>query len=240
MSVMKAAVRPMPDCPSLEALVATVELAVDCPERQAVECHLAVCVTCSTELALLREFERDEVLPEEREPVAWIAARLKPMLGMPDAGGKVVEITPQRRFRSWASPLRMSAFSAAAVLVLSLGLFFSWHAQQTTIGGNEDTLRSAPLRALAPTGDLNAQPEEFRWNAVNGAGRYFFKMTEVDGTTLFETRISATSLPLPGEIKKLLQPGKPLLWSVRAEDSSGHEISTSAEQRFRLRPRRPN
>jgi hypothetical protein len=93
-------------------------------------------------------------------------------------------------------------------------------------------MRSAPLHAVAPVGELERVPEEFRWTVVPGAARYSVVVTEVDLTPVFQTRVGTNSIPLPDEVRKMLGPGKILQWTVIAEDSSGRELATTGVQRF--------
>ena len=238
-AVIKEAIRVGTECPSLETLVRALEPADGQPENRAAADHLSSCLHCRTELSLLREFERVESHQEELEDVQWIAARLA-ATPVPQLKPKAPAIVPKviaikaKWWHAWTSPGRLGALAAAAVLIFAIGIYLPWQSSQRGFGGSGDTLRSAPLRALVPAGDLTSVPKEFQWSAVDGAAQYVLTIQEVDRTVIFQMKTTATSLPVPPEAARLLLPGKALLWNVRAVDSSGREIAVSGEQRFRV------
>ena len=238
-AVIKEAMKGRTECPSLETMARTLELAAEQPESRETEEHLSSCLLCRTELSLLREFERIESQQQELEDVQWIAGRLA-ATPVPEIKPQATRVLPKvieikaKWWHVWTSPGRMGALAAAAVLIFAIGIYQPWQGSQRGVERSGDTLRSAPLRALVPAGDLTSVPKEFQWSAVNGAAQYVLTIREVDRTTVFQIKTTATSLPLPPEAAKLLLPGKTLLWSVRAVDGSGREIAASGEQRFRL------
>ena len=239
-AVVKAALQCGADCPAPEALARAMELPSGAGERQTAEGHLKHCAPCRTEFALLQEFERGQERADETAAVDWIVDRLDSSSRPTNSKGKVIEIRPKWWQTFWMSPGRMSALAVAAVLIFAVVLTLPRRQSETTGEGTADVLRSAPLHAIAPSGDLIAPPTEFRWNTVQAATNYVVTVTEVDRTVVFQGKVTTTSLPVPPQLTKLLQPGKTLLWTVRAEDAAGHELTTSGEQRFRVASSPPN
>ena len=68
---LKSALARTPECLSIEALGALS------PDEARGHHHISGCVRCQTELALLREFESSDPLPDEGAAVAWISSHLE-------------------------------------------------------------------------------------------------------------------------------------------------------------------
>jgi hypothetical protein len=229
---MKVALSAASDCPTLETLVQSLDLAQPTAERVAAEDHLKNCATCRNELAMFREFESGQELPHEKDDVDWIAQQLADPLARQKP--KVVEMPLKWWQGGWSSPVGWSAMAAAAVLIFAVAVNMPWHRPAAPVE-QPDVLRSVPLRALSPAGDLTQAPTEFQWSPVNGAAAYVVTVSEVDRTIVYQKKVTNTSLPTPYDVGKLIQPGKTLLWVVRAEDSAGREVMSSGEQSFRLK-----
>lgn len=231
-SVINTALQRGPDCPSFDALTQALELREGAADRVSAEQHVKGCAACRTELALFQEFELGRARPEEIAEADWIAARLAGSLA--NKKSTAVGTRPRWWQRLWSSPAGLGAVAAAAVVILAVVLAVPWRHSEPVREGSGDVLRSAPLRAIEPAGELSVVPKEFRWSAVDGAATYVVTVTEVDRTVLFRGNVSATSLPVSSEVKRVIQPGKTLLWKVSAEDVSGRKLTESGEQRFRL------
>jgi len=227
---IKSALQSGPDCLPLEVLASRMDLPAESKERRAAETHLGECAHCRTELALLREFESGAVRPEEQEAVEWITERLARGSAHPFVRPAGPRQTPWWR-RRWTAPAFAVALAAAATLIVAINV--EWR-QPAIPGEGPDVVRSTPLRAISPVGDLSAPPQEFRWTAVSGASRYRLTVTEADRTLVFQDRFTTTSVPVPGEVRKALQPARTLFWSVAAEDASGSDIGSTGAQLIRL------
>jgi hypothetical protein len=127
-----------------------------------------------------------------------------------------------------------AAFTIAAGLIIVMSIRPKQPA--ATVGEQGEVLRSEPLRAVAPVGDLKAVPDEFRWTAIPGAARYDITVTEVDRTILLQRKIEMTVVPIPEQLRELMKSGTTLLWSVSAENRAGRELARSGVQHFRLQP----
>jgi hypothetical protein len=231
---MKTALSAGGACPSFESLVRSLELAEPTAERLAAEDHLKDCAACRNELALFREFESGQELQHEKDDVDWIAQQLAD--AQAPQRSKVVQMPMKWWQAGWRSPMRWKTTAiaaAAAVLLFVVGINITWRRPAAPVE-QPDVLRSLPLRALSPAGDLTVVPKEFQWSAVSGAAAYVLIVSEVDRTVVYQKKVTNTSLPTPYEVGKLIQPGKTLVWVVRAEDSAGREVMSSGEQRFRL------
>jgi hypothetical protein len=231
---MKAALSASSACPSFEGLVQDLELVEPTAERLAAQDHLKNCVACRNEVALYREFESGQELPHEKDAVDWIAQQLAD--AQSPQKSKVVEMPLNWWQGGWRSPVRWSAVAVAAILIFAVAVNIPWRRPAIPVD-KPDVLRSLPLRALSPAGDLTQAPREFQWSAVSGAAAYVVTISEVDRTVVYQKKVTNTSLPTPYEVGKLIQPGKTLVWVVRAEDSAGREVMSSGEQRFRLEAR---
>ena len=222
---LRSALQAGPDCLPLEVLASRLDLPVESSLRRAAEGHLRDCAHCRTELALLNEFEAGAVRPEERETVEWIEARLA-------VESRRNAVRPVRWWRrSWTPPVFAGALAAAAALIVAINV--EWRRPVIPADG-PDVVRAAPLRAIAPLGDLKSIPQEFRWTAVPGAADYRLTVTEVDRTVVYQDRVIGASAPVPDQVKSLFQPAKTLFWSITAEDASGREIARTSPQLIRL------
>jgi hypothetical protein len=229
--LIRAALQAGPDCPPLQKLAYQMGLGSDTLERRAAEEHVKSCVHCSTQLAISCKFESGAARPEEEESVRWIAAQMR-STGILNNAGRTRNLTPD----GWRRVGKPSLLAAALAVATALIVVVSLKPRQPVaiLGEQSEVLRSEPLRAVAPLGDLRAVPDDFRWTAVAGAARYVLTVTEVDRTILFQGKIETTSAPLPALVRNLLASGTTLLWSVTAEDPSGSELAWSGVKRFRL------
>lgn len=205
--------------------------------------HVTDCPHCQAELAMIASFESPESLGEtvgdQRGDIAWIVSRLQ-------AQPKTIAFPPQGRRAAWRSFLRLPyiAATAAAALVMSLGisLYIFEHPQKPVL--TADVSRSQPLRSLAvqltaPSGSLEKPPESFQWERFSGARSYSVELLEVDGSVLWTGRSEQEILPISSDLKAKMRPGKPLSWKVTALDSSGKAIAGSNAEHFMVKPVKP-
>jgi hypothetical protein len=219
--------KPGPDCLPVDDLAADLNLPEGSAQRRSAEQHLATCAHCRNELELLSAFESGAIREDERVAIEAITARLasaKPRR-------QTVSAVWWQRFFSPTGFAAALAVAAALIVAINLDRGGSTRVED----GAPDTLRSAPLRALSPLGELNGVPQEFRWTPVNGASTYSLNVVEVDRTPVFSGKVPGTSLPIPSQVRELLQTGKILQWSVTAYDNAGRELASTALQRFQLK-----
>ena len=203
--------------------------------------HVSCCARCQTELMLLKDFENAAPRPDEEGAVAWISARLERRFSEASA-----RPSPWRA-RNGGLPPRRSVFTA-----LNLGGFAVAAAMlgaAVTIGLREGrtpdlaqpsltapmVLRSAGISTLSPAGDLEAAPDELRWEPQADAGSYSVQVMEVDHAELWSAETRDATIAVPPTLRARIVPGKPLLWEVVAKDAAGRAIGWSGEQRFRIR-----
>ena len=219
--------RPGPDCQPVDELSASLNLPEGSSQRRAVENHVVTCSYCHNELELLHVFESGAIRDDEREAVEAIAGRLAP-----------VNLKPPKASAAWwqrlfSPPGFAAALALAAALIIAVNL--DRGGPHPIANGAPDTLRSAPLRALSPLGEVQGVPQEFRWTPVPGASTYSLSVMEVDRTPVFSEKVPGTSLPIPSHVGKLFQTGKVLQWNVIAYDNSGRELASTALQRFQIK-----
>lgn len=217
------------DCLSIEALE-SVEVGSADPKAQ----HVASCPHCQTELAMLRSFEAAAPAEDEGAAAAWIAAKLqRAQQGRPVA-------QPKGQLLSWRSFFKVPYMAAAAALIIAIAVGVSMYDRGTgpgPINGNIGigNFRTGSIRLISPAGNLTQVPEQFQWEAFDGAANYTVEIMEVDNHVAWSGQTSQTSLAAVSEVKALASiPHKPLLWKVTARDASGRVLAESSAQRFQV------
>lgn len=244
----KAALAPAPGCLALEDLSAFSDGALSGPARARVSSHLAGCLRCRTELAMLQEFEAAAPRPGEEAAVDWVTARLEsrfPQIVGTSARPTVAPL-PAINLGTipwWQRILRPRAASAAAlafatVLIVIAGSLYVRTPREPALSPPTETgpvvLRSEELVLLSPAGDLEQAPTELRWQAAASAVAYSVELMEVDHAKLWAAEATGTTVVLPASVRSKIVPGKTLLWQVTALDAPGHPVATSQIQRFRV------
>ena len=82
------------------------------------------------------------------------------------------------------------------------------------------------LLTLNKTRTLESSPE-FRWSALQAGLTYGFELSDETGRTVFETKLDATSLRLPGTVQ--VREGVPYTWEVTARLPDGRKYASSAD-----------
>lgn len=239
---LKAALAPSADCATLEELGRLAEAGPATRDPQVAE-HVAGCLRCRTELALLAEFEAAAPRPDEQLAARWITARLDSELARLTRGApEPLRAAPDER-PALRRPRRLGAQAVAGVLALAaaLVLFVNLRGRDVSApvlspdaGTAPTVFRSNAVTLVAPADDLAEPPTELRWEAVSGATSYSVTITEVDRTEIWRAEVRTPSAPLPVRIRARAVPGKPLLWQVVAKDATGGVVATSGVQRFRV------
>ncbi len=222
--MLREALRPGPDCMSVEVLLESMDQPQGAPARLMAERHVAECPRCSGELALANEFVYGQPRPEEIEAVEWIAARTSRNSGS----------RPKPWWtRVWTTTGGKTGLVAIAAAAAALVIAVNVHTKPALpeIGGNQEIFRSAPLHAVSPIGESRTTPDVFEWTKVEAAAAYVLTIEEVDHTPVFQGTVDGTSAPVPMQARKILQAGRPLLWSVIARDAKGAEVASSGAQR---------
>jgi hypothetical protein len=243
----KAALATTEDCLTLEDLSRHADGSLPDAVKTRASSHLAGCVRCQTELAMLKEFELATPHPEEMASVSWIAAELKRRSekvghAAPDPASS--RLMPSRlssrglRTIFASRGVSVAALSLAAMLVAVVAGLYLTTAKEPVLVSDGSTgqtvLRSQAVVAIAPKGDLTKGPTELRWQSVPGADHYSVKLMEVDRVELWQTSSKQPSVMLPEAVREKIVPGKSLLWQVTAINENGKAVATSQVERFRV------
>lgn len=247
-TTLRAALLPSRSCVSIEQLGRLCDADhAGVADARAAE-HVAGCLRCRTELALLKQFESGALRPEEEEDASWIVERLAPDVARLAAGEQV----PARRraprrpapgWRQFAGPRALAgglAVAAAALLVILNvpGREASRPVLAPSAAEGPEIFRSDAIVTKEPAGDVATAPKELVWESAAGAASYSVQLMEVDRTPVWSGETREPRLALPASLRARLVPGKPFLWQVVAKDAAGDAIGTSGMQKFRVKVRR--
>ena len=228
---LRGALTPTNDCLSLADM--EVFAGSEAPSSAA-QAHLEKCPHCQTELALLRTFQEAAPVAGEGAAAAWIAAQLeRAQKSMGSADRRPV----RSRWFAWPRLVLVSAAALAVVaVVVTLGI--QWRSQREPelragVIGSNATYRSSSIHALAPAGDTDAAVTAFRWEAVQGATQYKVTVMEVDHAIIWSGTTQQPTLGLSREVRRIMRPGKSLLWQVVALDGAGRALGESDVIQFR-------
>ena len=240
-SLLRKALSPSHACATALELGGLADGSLARPAAARLRNHVSGCARCQTELTLLKEFENAAPGPDEEGAVNWISARLERRFSEASAGP-----LPWRTHhgaalprRSWFTTLNVGGFALAAATL----------AAAVTIGLREGrapelaepspaaatVLRSAGITTVSPAGDLDAPPNDLRWQPRTDAVSYSVQVMEVDQAELWSAETRDARIALPSALRARIVPGKPLLWEVVAKDATGRAIAWSGKQRFRIR-----
>src|SRR6267143_5165908 len=245
---LRTALAPSASCLSLEQLSRLCDRDhAGSADARAAE-HVAGCLRCRTELALLRQFESLALRPEEEEDASWIVGRLTRDVARLTAG----EVLPPRRraparaagWRRFVAPRAVAGGLAAAAAALLVILNVPGRDASPTLPpdatAGPSSFRSDAIAVKGPAGDVDAAPKEMSWEPAAGAASYSVQVMEVDRTPVWSGESRELKLALPAAVRARVVPGKPFLWQVMAKDAAGQAIAASEMQRFRLRMRAPH
>lgn len=241
---LRAALLPSRSCATIEQLSRLCDRDhAGTAEARTAE-HVAGCVRCRTELALLKQFETDVLRPDEEEDASWIVARLARDVPRMIAG----EVLPKRnappgRPAGWRRFVNLrtvagslAAASAAVVVAVNIvGRDASPPALAPGATAGPEIFRSEEVILEEPAGDVAVAPKLLRWHPAAGAYSYSVEVLEVDRTPVWSGESREPKLALPPPVRARMVPGKPFLWQVVAKDLAGKSIATSQVQKFRVR-----
>jgi hypothetical protein len=227
-SGLRSAFQRGPNCPSIEALASWLGRPAGSLERRESELHLAGCLHCQTEIALLRRFEEGAIGRDEEAAVAAITARL---------AGEPVVIEPKPApgwwQRRWNPPRLVFAVGSVAALALIAAGLTSQLRLRRPLEQPVPQFSGGATRAAVV--DIIPSPDSFAWKPVSGADRYELTVRTVDDAVIFHNFFTATTLVFPPEVVAVKSSRKLLLWEVVARDAAGAEIARSGVQRLQQR-----
>jgi hypothetical protein len=229
------ALRPGPECPSIERLGRYADGALTPEEQRREASHIVACANCQAELALLHAFATPEVRDDEAEAVRWGVEQLQRREPEIFDGGWLKDSSGRR----WLSlgPLRPAPALAVVLLALVGGYFITSQLAPrlpTDIGSGPEATRSLTIAVRGPIGDQTAVPARLQWQPVSGAVRYRVRLTEVDRQEIWSSDTVDSAIDLPPDVRARIVPGKTLVWQVTAYSASNAPIAESNPGRFRL------
>ena len=235
--VMRRALGPMDDCPTIEELESLASGEAIAKSRWTG--HLQVCGYCQTELRMMQTFLAEK--SREATPGAGTAAELleKKRKEILKRAFLVPASVPWWKSAFTIGRIAQASFAAAAILVVvGAVIFFRSTPSQPQLEARNQTgpevLRSNTFALISPVGDVQERPTEMRWEAVPGAASYQVRLLEVDHSEVWKANTKDTRIELPEGIRARIVPAKTLFAEVTAIDSSGKQIGGTELVRFRL------
>ena len=233
--ILTRALRPGPDCPPLERLGRYADGILSAADRREAAAHIDTCVTCQSELALLRAFSTVPLRDDEEEIVAAGVAELQRRASPVRDEQQGEPSTWQRWIPFGMSRTMLAATTALLAVVGSYYLLGSTAPRVPTDTGSDiEATRSLKVPVQGPTGDQTLAPERLEWRAVSGALRYHVRLMEVDRQELWSTDTERIGSDLPASVRAQIVPGKTLLWQVTAYGPSNTPIAESEVLQFRV------
>jgi hypothetical protein len=235
---IRTALLAKPDCLSLRQLE---ELAA---VQNPTDPHLAGCPRCQAELALLKQFEASQPLPDEGAAVAWINSQLDRRLEQIKHPGRAPAQSRglwsrlfQREKLGWLVP----AAAVLAIAVIGFVLFRPGKEPELRagLGAGLPVYRSQEIEIVGPSGELEQAPARLEWKPFAGAASYKVAVMEVDRSTLWASETPENTVVVPASTRAKMLASKPILWQVTAFDLRGKVLASSQTQRFVVAPRRP-
>jgi hypothetical protein len=229
------ALRPGPECPSIERLGRYADDTLTPDQRRREESHIAACASCQAELALLHGFAAATVRDDEAEAVRWGVEQLQRREPEIFDGGRLAG-SAARRWLSFEG-LRPALAMAVVLLALVGGYYLTNHTAPRVpadIGSSPDATRSLTIALRTPIGDQTVVPARLQWQPVSGAARYRVRLSEVDRHEIWSSDTVDSAIDLPSDVRARIVPGKTLVWRVAAYGASNAPIAESNDERFRL------
>ena len=176
-----SALRPGPECPSIERLGRYVDGGLTLEERRREEPHIAACPNCQAELALLQAFATPAIRDDDAKVVRWGVEELRRREPEIFDDGSLKDLYVRRWL--WIGRLRPALALAVVLLMLGGGYYLGNQGTPrlpADIGSSPDATRSLSVTVRGPIGDQASVPARLQWEPVNGAARYRVRLSEVD------------------------------------------------------------
>lgn len=217
-------------CPSFEDLCSALDGSAAAPKKTEILLHLKNCVRCQVEADLAEEFHSGAVLPQEKEDVEWIEAKL-------EESGFGMAARPRSRLlrfpRLFSGSGSWKPWAAIAAMALVAVAALQWPSSRPDLPGPappSGIVRSQVIELTQPVGLQPQPPMEWSWQAVEGASLYRVRFMEVDGRELLALQTEKTTVATPAPVAEVLRPGKRILWQVTALDGAGANLGSSPPQ----------
>ena len=207
--------------------------------RSKLEQHVKSCAHCQTELELLKTFYEGGAVDSRdvRTMTATLRKRSKEIFRLQ------LDHTP-RKHRWWRLvripwPSALGAVVAiplvAAVVVAYRQASLQPVLNETRSSGRE-VFRSSSFALISPHGDVSLQPTEIRWERVHSATKYQIRLSEVDGTEIWQAETSDDHVALPPFVLSRTVQTKTFFCEVTAYDSFEGKVGETGSVRFRWLP----
>lgn len=236
---LKSAMQAGPECLPVEKLEALLS------RGAASDPHVAHCLHCQAELALLKSFESSTPLPDEGAAVAWISSHLERNLEQIKHPSRAKRAGADHQ--TWLARLmsigsmRMLVPAVAVVAIAAVAFVLMRPADEPQlnagVGTDHPIYRSTEVQLVSPSGDLSQAPTVLEWKAVQGAAKYQISLMEVDHSSLWNAETKDVTIALPAEQRAKMLVRKPLLWQVTARDLQDRVLATSQIERFEILPK---
>lgn len=191
-------------CLPLLVLEGIADNPADFPKGSLALRHLNACSRCRGKVEMLRGFEARS--PRKIRILHW-------------------ERHWERRYAG-----SLALIAASLLVAVTLG----WRLQQKP--GNEpppqEVYRSLQFQAISPAGNVASAPLEFRWESVSGAKEFRLHLFDVDRTEIWSVTTTASTTPVPDEVRRKMIPGRAFLWMVEARDSAGEKTGETNLRRL--------
>lgn len=236
--VIKTALAPTAECLSSQQLEAAAAGVVS-------GTHLAQCLRCQTEVAMLRSFESEARLPDEGAAITWISERLQghfaeitQSAGRKSAKGQHRQADLLRRIAALGKQRVLIPLCVVVAMIASALLLERPNEPRLNVqlDYGHTVSRSEEIRILGPAGELRQPPTELRWSVVSGVTKFEVAIMEVDHSMIWKWKTNDNFVTIPPAVRDKLRPRKSLLWQVKAFDAQGKELAASQIQRFVVLP----
>ena len=226
------ALKPTPDCPTLETLAGYRGRTLANARRSDLAAHLAACSWCRKELALLAEFEDGTVRPDEAEAVHWISNRLAHRFPG-SLIGRAADICSDwlkqlfrfRRVITAAGVIVLGAVLAVAAVRYLKEVLFRWRIGQTL-----EENRGNDFQLGAPPPQTKGAPAEVSWPEVNGAERYRVRILDAERQEIWITETPRLQVAIPEEVRRLIVPPMSILVEVTPFTVDRTPLSTASRE----------
>lgn len=240
-----AATRAAGACPDALVLASYAEGSLVGGERSDCEAHLAICGSCTADLAALgRELAGLETQPGINTP-AWALERARALVGPGPAVAepRVAEArapvwapraaAPAATGGSWTQMLaRLRAASWPAAAVASLALIVLVQLPDPGIMGSAErgqrpSAKAPAITLTAPVDGMNLIMSRglLAWEPVAGADTYAVTVVDAGGGWVWEAETSRSQVALPPGLR--LEPGESYSWWVKTVLDSGEQVEST-------------
>src|SRR5579871_5635599 len=194
--MLRSALQPGPECPSVVQLERLLDHASTSPE---LPLHVESCTYCQNELHMLKEFRSGAIRASEAQAVRRITAQLQAR------SGNILKRRQPRDRESWwralwTTPWLAPAGLAVAGLLIAVGINLQYRGAPPIVhtpGAGDEVLRSNAVSVTAPVGDVQQAPSDVEWLPAANAARYEVRLLEVDGTELWRAESAGVRIAFP-------------------------------------------